>query len=59
MTMNIITNVYHCIRRKKTMYNKLVISVSDAIRKPLLAEAQAALGKQKIRSVERGYLSHC
>jgi len=29
------------------------------IRKPPLAEVQSALGKQKIRSVERGYLSHC
>jgi len=24
-----------------------------------ISEAQTALGKQKIRSVERGYLSHC
>jgi len=35
-----------------------VKNVSETIRKPPLAEAQTALGKQKIRSVEREYLSH-
>jgi len=34
------------------------ISVSETIRKEPLAEAQTALGKQKIRSVERRYLPH-
>ena len=34
-------------------------SVLETIRNPPLAEAQTALGTQKIRFVERGYLSHC
>ena len=33
-------------------------TVSETIRKPPLAEAQTALGKQKIRSVERGFLTN-
>ena len=41
------------------MYEKFFkISVSETIRKEPLAEAQTALGKQKIRSVERRYLPH-
>jgi len=36
-----------------------ITSVSETIRKPPLAEAQSALGKQKIYDVEHGYLSHC
>jgi len=31
----------------------------QTIRKPPLAEAQTALGKQEIRSMERRYLSRC
>ena len=34
-----------------------ITSASETIRKPPLVKAQIALGKQKARSVERGYLS--
>jgi len=37
----------------------MLTRVSETIPKPPLAEAQTAVGKQGIHSVERGYLFHC
>ena len=42
-----------CMNRNKQLW-----PMSQTIRKPPLAEAKTALGKQKLRSVECKYLSH-